>query len=475
MIKCKFIQYSLKRLSYGRKLPVLPPFNFTPPEYNGPSYSEVKELRGKYLNPGIFSYYKTPIMITEGKMQYLYDEKGKRYLDFFAGVVAVSVGHCHPRIVNVAQEQISKLMHTSTIYLDNNTVEFCRDLASRMPNNLKSIYLVNSGSEANELAMLMARLHTNNNTIISLRNGNHGMGGASMEMTNLGNWKFNIPSKQGVEKALCPDLYRGDFCDKNRTEEEIVEKYVNEVLNVINYNTSGNIAAFYSEPIQGAGGTVPMPPSYLKRVYEIVRKHGGLCISDEIQTGFGRLGKEYWGCTFNNAQPDIITMAKGIGNGIPLAAVATKPEIAETMKRKLSFYTFGGNPISTVIGKEVLKIIQEEKLQENCLQMGGLIKTRLSLLKNKYNIIGDVRGEGLMIGLELVKNRETKEPNLIATNNIFERCKDLGLLMGKGGMFGNVFRIKPPMCINKNDVEYAIDVLDFALEEESKGSLSFFK
>lgn len=462
-------------MSSGRKIPVLPPFNFTPPEYRGPSISEVKELRAKYLNPGIFSYYKTPIMITEGKMQYLYDEKGRRYLDFFAGIVAVSVGHCHPRIVQVAQEQVAKLMHTSTIYLNNNIVEFCRDLAAKMPNNLTSIYLVNSGSEANELAMMMSRLYTNNSTIISLRNGYHGMNGASMELTNLGNWKFNLQAKQGIEKALCPDLYRGDFCDKTKTEDEIIDKYVNEVQNVINYNTSGQVAAFYAEPIQGVGGTVPMPPGYLKRVYEIVRKHGGLCISDEVQTGFGRLGKDYWGCTFNNTSPDIITMAKGIGNGIPLAAVATKPEIAETMKRKLSINTFAGNPISSIIGREVLKIIEEEKLQDNCMQMGALLKARLNNLKTKYNIIGDVRGEGLMIGLEIVKNRDTKEPNTVATNNIFERCKDLGLLLGKGGMFGNVFRIKPPMCINKNDVDYAIDVIDFAFEEESKGSLTFFK
>jgi len=453
-------------MSTVKKPPVLPPFNFTPPEYSGPSYSEVKDLRSKYVNPGIFSYYKTPLMITEGKMQYLYDERGKRYLDFFAGAVTISVGHCHPRIVRVAQEQISKLMHTSTIYLNNNLAELSRDLAMKMPNNLSSIYFVNSGSDANELALLMSRF---------IRNSYHGINGATMELTNMGNWKFNIHSNQGIEKALCPDMYRGEFCDPNKTEQEIVDKYVNEVQNLINYNTSGEIAAFFAEPIQGKGGVIPMPPTYLNRVFDIVRQHGGLCISDECQTGLGRLGKDYWGCSLQNASPDIITLSKGIGNGIPIAAVATKPEIAETMKRKLSFNTYAGNPLSTIVAKEVLKIIDEEKLQDNCLNMGNLLKQRLNNLKSKYNVVGDIRGEGLMIGIDLVTSKETKDPNPVATKNIFERCKELGLLLGKDGLYGNILRLKPPMCINKNDVDFACDVLDFVLEEESKGSLTFFK
>ena len=474
--KLKIISNTHKsNFKFSSKVPELPLYSFKPQKYTGPSHEEVTKIRAEHVNPGIFLYYKNPIMLVEGNMQYLFDEKGKRYLDMFAGIVTVSVGHSHPRIVKVATDQISKIMHTTTIYLNPEMPLFCKELAAKLPKHLNSIFVVNSGSDANELAMLMSRLYTGNNTILSLRNGYHGMNGASMELTNLSTWKYNVSPKQGIEKALCPDLYRGTFQVGDKyTAEEATDKYVEDLQNVISFNTSGQVAAFFAEPIQGVGGTVPMPEGYLKRAYEIVRKHGGVCIADEVQTGFGRCGTHFWGFEKNGCSPDIVTMAKGIGNGAPLAAVATTQAIAETLKRKITFNTYGGNPVSCAIGRETLKIIEDEKLQENSLVLGKYFKEKLHGLQKKHEIIGDVRGEGLMIGVELIKNRKTKEPNNIATNNIFERTKDMGLLIGKGGLNGNVFRIKPPMCINKNDVDFCIDVLDLAFDEEKNGKLKWF-
>jgi alanine-glyoxylate transaminase/(R)-3-amino-2-methylpropionate-pyruvate transaminase len=446
-------------------LPELPPISFKPAPYTGPPKEQVMSKRSEFLSPALFAYYKKPIMIVQGHMQYLFDETGRRYLDIFGGIVTVSVGHCHPKVVKAGQEQMAQLMHTTTIYYHPEIVQFAEELASKFPknSNLKVTYFVNSGSEANDLAMLMARLYTGNNDIIALRNAYHGMSQATMGLTALNTWKYNIAHGLGIHHALNPDMYRGPFADMS--PEIAAEKYAWDVENLIDYGTSGQIAAFICEPIQGVGGVNVPPPGYLKKVYETVRKHGGLCIADEVQTGFGRCGTHYWGFETHGVTPDIVTMAKGIGNGAPLAAVTTTPEIASSLKQRIHFNTYGGNPVSSAIGRATLKVIDEEKLQNNSLVVGRKFKEGLLKLKEKYDVIGDVRGEGLMLGVELVKDRKTKEAATQETGFLFERMKDYGVLVGKGGLKGNVLRIKPPMCITEADVDYALEVMHLSLSE----------
>ena len=397
-------------------------------------------------------------MITDGHMQYLYDEKGRRYLDAFAGIVTVSVGHCHPVVNAAITEQTARLQHTTTIYLNHQIAEYAKELADRMPGNLKVVYFVNSGSEANDMALLMARLYTGNYDIIALRNAYHGLSEATMGTLGLHTWKYPVPQGFGVRHALNPDPYRGRFGNDGLA-------YAQDVADVISGATPGRVAAFVSETIQGVGGAVPLADGYLPAAYDIVRQAGGICIADEVQTGFGRTGTHYWGFETQGVLPDIVTMAKGIGNGLPLAAVVTTPEVAAVLAQRLHFNTFGGNPVCSAGGRAVLRVIDEDKLQENSLYVGAHVKQGLLKLQEKHDIIGNVRGKGLMLGVELVKNRATKEPAKAETIEVFEKCKNLGLLLGKGGLHGNVFRIKPPMCFNKADGDFLLEVMDQALTE----------
>jgi len=438
----------------------LPPSSYQPKPYVGPSADEVLALRREHLNPAIFHYYKKPIMIVEGRGQYLYDENGRRYLDGFGGIVTVSVGHCHPAVVAAAQAQNDTLQHTTTIYLHPNIALYARDLAAKMPGELKVCYFVNSGSEANDLAITMARAYTGNYDVIALRNGYHGGSPGTMALTSHHTWKFNVPHSFGVQHALMPDTYRGPY---GRDDGDAGQKYADDVKNLIQFGTSGQVGAFIAESIQGVGGTVVFPPSYLKNAYEHVRAAGGLCIADEVQAGFGRTGTHFWGFETQGVIPDIVTMAKGIGNGCPLAAVVTTPKIAKALTTRIHFNTFGGNPVVCAQGRAVLQVIERERLQENCLNVGGYLKSGLLKLAEKHALIGDVRGLGLMLGVELVKDRGTKVPAKDECAAVFEKCKDLGLLVGKGGLFGNTLRIKPPMCITRSDVDFLLSALNEAL------------
>lgn len=442
--------------------PELPPCEHSPKPYNGPSLDEVREMRATYVNPAIFAYYKKPIMVVEGSMQYLWDEKGRRYLDAFGGIVTVSVGHCHPYVVEKAAEQMATLQHTTTIYYHPTIAEYAKLLAETLPGDLSCVYFVNSGSEANDLALTMARLYTGNYDVIALRNGYHGGSAGPMGLTAHSTWKFNIPHSFGVHHAVMPDPYRGPW---GMDDPEAGRKYADDVASVIQYASPGSVAAFFAESIQGVGGTVVYPDGYLKHAFEHVRASGGLCISDEVQTGFGRTGETFWGFESQGVTPDIVTMAKGIGNGAPLAAVVTTPKIAQTLASRIHFNTYGGNPVSCAIGKATLEVILRENLQQHCKEVGGYMLDGFAKLAEKYDIIGEVRGKGLMTGIELVEDRATKKPATAACLQVFERCKDLGLLVGKGGFYGNTLRIKPPMCFTQADVDFMLEVLDIALSE----------
>ena len=437
----------------------LPPCPYQPQPYAGPSPEEILALRQAHVNPAIFHYYKKPLTIVEGKGQWLFDETGRRYLDGFGGIVTVSVGHCHPHVTAAANAQNALIQHTTTIYLHPNIALYARDLAARMPGDLKVCYFVNSGSEANDLALLMARACTGNHDVIALRNAYHGGGQSTMGLTSHHTWKYNVPGGFGVHHALMPDSYRGVYAG----DPEAGRKYGDDVQNLIQFGTSGRIAAFFAESIQGVGGAVVFPDGYLKTAYAHARAAGGLCVADEVQAGFGRTGTHYWGFETQGVIPDIVTLAKGIGNGCPLAAVVTTPEIARTLASRIHFNTYGGNPVCTAMGRAVLQVIDREGLQANCLARGAQLRAGFARLAEKHPLIGDIRGLGLMLGVELVKDRATKEPASAECAAVFEKCRELGLLIGKGGLKGNTLRIKPPMCLTEADCDFLIAALDEAL------------
>lgn len=397
-------------------------------------------------------------MIVEGRGQYLYDEKGRRFLDAFAGIVTVSVGHCHPRVVRAVAEQSKKLQHTTTIYLHPEVALYAKELASKFPRDsgLSCVYFVNSGSEANDMALMLARAHTRNFDVLALRNAYHGLSDLTMGACGHATWKQAVPQGFGVRHALNPDPYRGVFGSDG-------PRYAEDLRDLIRTATPGGVACFVHESIQGVGGAVELAAGFLPRAYEAVREAGGLCIADEVQTGFGRTGTHYWGYQRHGVTPDIVTLAKGIGNGLPLAAVVTRPEIAASLAKRLHFNTYGGNPVCSAAGRAVLRVVDEEGLQANCAAVGARLLEGLEGLRRKHDAIGDVRGAGLMLGVELVRDRATKAPATQETAAAHERMKDLGVLMGKGGLHGNVFRIKPPMCFGEADADHLLWALDEAL------------
>jgi len=434
---------------------------YLPRLYSGPSKEEVLSKRQQYVNPAVFTYYKEPLMIVDGHMQYLFDETGKRYLDLFAGIVTVSCGHCHPKILERTKAQLERLQHTSTIYLNPILGNLAEKLASTMPDELEVTYFVNSGSEANELAITMARLYTGNHDLLALKNCYHGASSSMMGVTSHHTWKYPLPQGDGVHHVALPDPYRSSF---GKDPKDIVEGATKDLRDSILHGTPGKVAGFIAEPIQGVGGVTSGPAEYFQRAQAITKEFGGLYISDEVQTGFGRTGDNFWGFQNFDIVPDIVVMAKGIGNGAPLAAVTTTREIAETLSQRIHLNTFGGNPVSMAQGLATLEVIEEERLQENARVVGGYFKEQLKKLQKRHKLIGDVRGQGLMLGVELVKDRETKEPATSETMVALEEAKNQGVLLGKGGLSGNVIRIKPPMCINKANVDLAIEVLDNCLK-----------
>ncbi|KAG9455192.1 hypothetical protein H6P81_008096 [Aristolochia fimbriata] len=437
--------------------PKMPHFDYSPPPYTGPRAADIIHKRKEYLSPSMFYFYEKPLNVVEGKKQYLFDENGRRYLDAFGGIATVCCGHCHPEVVEAIMTQTNRLQHSTVVYLNHAIADFAEALASKLPGDLKVAFFTNSGTEANELAMMIARLYTGCHDIISLRNAYHGNAAGTMGATAQSNWKFNV-IQSGVHHALNPDQYRGVFGSDG-------EKYAKDVQDLIEYGTCGRVAAFISEAIQGVGGILELAPGYLPAAYKSIKKAGGLCIADEVQAGFARTGSHFWGFEAHGVVPDIVTMAKGIGNGLPIGAVVTTPEIAQVLTQRSYFNTFGGNPVCTAGALAVLKVIEKEKLQENAFLVGSHLKERLQSLMEKHEIIGDVRGRGLMLGVELVTDRVLKTPAKAETLHVMEQMKEMGVLVGKGGFYGNVFRITPPLCFTKADADFLVDAMDYTMSK----------
>ncbi|KAF7243828.1 Alanine--glyoxylate aminotransferase 2, mitochondrial [Varanus komodoensis] len=667
----------------------MPPCDFLPEKYESYPLERMLQIHKQNVSPSLSPIYKKPLLICQGHMQWLFDSEGRRYLDLFAGIATVSVGHCHPKLTTAVQKQLGRLWHTSSIYMHPAIQEYAEKLTMLLPEPLKVIYLTNSGSEANDLAMLMARVFTRNFDIISLRGSYHGSSPTTMGLTNIINYKHNVPSGFGCQTTMLPDVFSGpwggSYCRDSPVQTirkctcspgscHAKGQYVEQLRDTLRTCVPKALAGFIAEPIQGVNGAVQYPKGFLKEAYQLVRERGGVCIADEVsirvtaqlndkvvlgdydsapwqlchgvpqgsilspllfniymkplgdvirrcglrnhqysddtqlylsfstnpgeavavlnrclaevmgwmranklklspdktevllvggsnswigdldlvlngvalplkdevrslglllgpeltleaqvlavarsafhqlrlihqlrpyleddclatvthalvtsrldfcnvlyvglplktvrilqmvQTGFGRTGSHFWGFQGHDVVPDIVTMAKGMGGGFPVAAVVTKPEIMDALAQTIHFNTFGGNPVACVASSAVLDIIAEDGLQENSKNVGTHLLLELAKLRDKFEIVGDVRGKGLMIGIQMVKNKETRQPlPAEEVNEIMEDCKDMGVLIGKGGIHFQTIRIKPPMCITKEDADFFLEVFHAAL------------
>ncbi|XP_027630687.1 alanine--glyoxylate aminotransferase 2, mitochondrial isoform X1 [Tupaia chinensis] len=472
---------SRTKLSLHTK-PKMPPCDFTPERYQSLAYDRVLEIHKQHLSPVGTAYFQKPLLLHQGHMEWLFDSEGNRYLDFFSGIVTVSVGHCHPKVNAVAQKQLGRLWHTSSVFFHPPIHEYAEKLSELLPEPLKVIFLTNSGSEANDLAMLMARAHSKKTDIISFRGAYHGCSPYTLGLTNVGPFKMELPSGMGCQSTMCPDVFRGPWggshCRDSLVQTirkcscapdccQAKDQYIEQFKDTLDTSVAKSIAGFFAEPIQGVNGVIQYPKGFLKKAFELVRERGGVCIADEVQTGFGRLGSHFWGFQTHDVLPDIVTMAKGIGNGFPMAAVVTSPEIAKSLAKCLShFNTFGGNPMACAIGSAVLEVIKEENLQGNSQEVGTYTLLKFAKLRDEFEIVGDVRGKGLMIGIEMVQDKMSRRPlPREEVNQIHEDCKNMGLLVGRGGNFSQTFRIAPSMCITKPDVDFAVEVFHSALTQ----------
>ncbi len=423
--------------------------------------ADVLRKHKEYLWPAVTNFYERPLVADRGEMQYLWDLEGRQYLDFFGGILTISVGHANPKVTSRIKAQVDRLQHTSTLYPNEAIVALAEKLAQITPGHLQKSFFTNSGTEANEAAILLARMATGSYDVVALRHAYSGASALAKSVTGQAPWRKAGVISVGIAHAINPYCYR---CPLGLKYPDCNVACANDVENLIQTGTSGSIAAFIAEPIQGVGGFITPPPEYFKIVFKIVKKYGGLFISDEVQTGFGRTGKKWFGIEQWEVTPDIMTCAKGMANGVPIGATITTGEIAGSFQG-LTISTFGGNPVTSVAARATIEVIEEENLLENADVVGGYFRGKLETLKERYPVIGDVRGMGLMQALELVKDRATKEPAPEATAQLLERTRDNGLLIGKGGLYGNVIRLSPPLNISKADVDEAVRLLDRSLAE----------
>jgi 4-aminobutyrate aminotransferase len=421
---------------------------------------EILLAQKEYLFPAIFHYFSTPLVIDRAKDQFLWDIDGRKYLDFFAGIVSISVGHSNEAVTRKIHEQVDKLIHCSTVFATEPQLALAKRIADISPGGaLRKSFFTNSGTEANETAVVAARCYTGSSEIIALRHSYHGRSAAMMGMTGQATWKMGGVPQPGFVHAHNAYCYR---CPMGLTYPKCNVQCARDIEDLIKTATSGRVAAFIGEPIQGVAGFVTPPREYFAVVHEIVKKHGGIFISDEVQTGWGRTGGKWFGIEQWGVQPDMITSAKGLANGMPIGMTTARAEIADAMKG-VTISTFGGNPVTTTAAKAVIDFIDEHQLMINAAEVGAYLRARLDELKAKFPAVGDVRGMGLMQAVELVEDPEKKTPSPALTSAIMERCREAGVLIGRGGTYGNCLRITPPLNISRNDVDHAISALSEAL------------
>lgn len=418
---------------------------------------EILRKKKEYMIPCTYHFYERPMQLVRGEMQYLFDHTGRKYLDCFAGVSVMNCGHCNPDISKAICDQATTLQHTCTIYLTEPIVNLAERLAQLTPGRLKKSFFCASGSEANEGAALLATLHSGRSEFITLRQGLHGRTKLGMSLTGLSFWRTDPAPVGGISMAPNPYCYR---CPCNKTYPSCDFACANEVEKIIKTSTSGQVAAMFVEPVQGNGGIITAPPGYFTRLREILDRYGILLIVDEVQTGFGRTGKMF-ACEHYGIEPDIMTLAKALGNGAPVGAFVTRDDIAASYTRP-GASTLGGNPVTSVAALATLRYIEEHQLAERAAALGERLKSGLLRLKEKYPLIGDVRGLGLMLGAELVNSDGS--PAGDAADRILEAMKDRGVLIGKNGPDRNVLAFQPPLVINEKDIDHLLDTLELTLQ-----------
>lgn len=415
------------------------------------------------LFPAVFHYYREPLVLTRAKDQFVWDADGNQYLDFFGGILTISVGHCNDRVNAAVHAQVDQLQHVSTVFATEPQAALARKIADIAPGSNSSpgwkSFFSASGTDANEMAILAARCYTGSTDIIALRHSYHGRSALGLGLSGVSNWRIGPPTQAGITFAHNAYCYR---CPFGLTYPNCEVRCAQDVRELIRTTTGGRVAAMIAEPIQGVGGFITPPKEYFGIVAGIVREHGGIFISDEVQTAWGRTGNKWWGIENWGVTPDVVTSAKGLANGLPIGLTAARAEVADSVK-KLTISTFGGNPVSTAAANAVLDLIEEERLVENAAETGAYLRAGLEELKDKHALIGDVRGMGLMQGIELVEDRKTKVPATAATLRLMEAARENRILIGRGGLEGNVLRISPPLNITRGDVGEFVKALDASL------------
>jgi len=417
----------------------------------------------KVMFPAASPYHKdNPIIVDHAKDQYIWDADGKQYLDFFGGVLTVSVGHCNEEITQRTIEQLQKVQHTTTIYINEIMVRLAEKVVAMTPAGLEKVYFTNSGTEANETAIMAARMYTGRPTVITLRHAYSGRSMLAMSLTAHGSWRLGGVVDPFVKHVRNPYTFRAL---DGMTPDDVVDLCVQDLIETIETTTNGQIAAFMAEPIQGVGGFIVPPEDYFKRIMPIIKDAGAVFISDEVQTGWGRTGGKWFGIEQFGVTPDIMTFAKGMGNGSPIGCTITSAEIADAVKGA-TFSTFGGNPVTMATALATLEYMEAHNVKENATVMGAKLREKLEEFESEFNFIGEVRGMGLMQAMEIVKPG-TKDPDGALTVAIMDAAKDNGLLLGKGGLHNNVIRVSPHLNVSEADMNQAMDILAKSLVEVS--------
>ena len=409
----------------------------------------------KYMFPAAGPYHKNnPIIVDHAKDQYLWDIDGTRYLDFFGGVLTVSVGHCNDEVTERTLQQLQTVQHTTTIYINEIMVRLAEKVAQLTPGRLQKCYFTSSGTEANETAIMAARMYTGYPTVITLRHAYSGRSLLAMSLTAHGSWRLGGVVDPYIKHVRNPYTFRAP---EGMTDEQVVDLCIQDLEETLATVTDGKIAAFMAEPIQGVGGFIVPPQDYFKRVEAIIRDAGGLFISDEVQTGWGRTGNQWFGIEHWGVEPDIMTFAKGMANGSPIGCTITIPEVADAVQGS-TFSTFGGNPVTMATALATIEYIEDNNLLENAAVQGARLREKLEELQAEFPMIGEVRGMGLMQALEIVKPG-TKEPDTAAATALQDTAKDLGLLLGKGGLHNNVLRVAPHLNVSAQDIDIGGDII----------------